>query len=181
MTNFGEVNTSTGLNEQAILGINNFRKGVTSPSDGSLGTTPTVPTLLFSATNDLLSINRLMPTNWDRTVDVQLILFWALAAVQLNGDTLDVTVDYTVPIFSIGGTGPDKTSTQVTGQLTAVTGELAIADPYSMSITLPRADADNPYTSTDAYAFEIEFHLTNVTGVASAHFSGACIQYERLH
>jgi len=122
-----------------------------------------------------------MPFNWDRTVDVQLVLEWALASVQINNDTLDVTADYTVPLLNTAASGVDKASTQVTGQITAVTGRLAIADTYQMSINLARADATNPYTSANALGFAVEFHLTNVTGVASAHFLGGCINYERLH
>ncbi|MCK5643530.1 MAG: hypothetical protein KAJ19_22205 [Gammaproteobacteria bacterium] len=181
MTHFGEVPSDTEMTDQVIIATNNFRKGATSPADGTLGTTPTVPTLLFAATNELLSGIAVMPFNWDRTVDVDLILLWALAAGQTNGDLLDVTVDYTVPRFNTGGVGPGKVSTQVTGQITAITGQLAIGDPYQMVIPLARADANNPYTSLDAFAFALEFHLTNVTGIASAHFLGACIAHIREH
>lgn len=181
MTAFGAVQSDTVLTEQLVIGVNNFRKGATAPADSTIGTTPTVPALLFSATNELLSIGSLMPLNWDRTVDVDLILVWALAAVQLNLDTLDVTVDYVVPLYNTGGAGPAKASTQVTGQVTAVTGELAIGDPYAMTIPLNRADATNPYTSADTVGFAFELHLTNVTGVASANFLGACINYAGAH
>ena len=140
-----------------------------------------MPTLLFAATNELLTVGALMPFNWDRTVDVQLVLNWALAAVETNGDTLDITADYTVPLLNTATSGVDKTSTQVTGQITAITGRLAIADTYQMTINLARADATNPYTSTDALGFAVEFHMTNTTGVGSAHFLGGCINYERLH
>jgi hypothetical protein len=181
MTLAGDVLSNQALSDQIVLGINNFRKGVTAPADGTLGTTPTTPTLLFAATNELLTVGTVMPFNWDRTVDVTLVLWWSLAAVEVNGDTLDVTVDYTVPLDNTGAAGPDKASTQVTGQITAVTGRLAVADVYRMDIPLARADANNPYTSADAMGFVLEMHLTNVTGVASAHFLGACIGYERLH
>ena len=52
MTAFGAVTSNTVLSDQLILGINNFRKGVTAPADGTLGTTPTVPTILFALTAD---------------------------------------------------------------------------------------------------------------------------------
>lgn len=179
MTAFGAVPSNRALNEQLVLGVNNFRKGATAPTDSTIGTTPTVPALLFAATNELLSTGTLMPFNWDRTVDADLVLVWALAAAQVNLDTLDVTVDYVVPLYNTGGAGPAKASTQVTGQITAVTGELAIGDMYQMVIPLARADATNPYTSDETVGFAFELHLTNVTGVASANFLGACINYER--
>ena len=180
MTLAGAVVSNTPLTEQIVLGANNFRKGATAPADGTLGTTPTTPTVLMANTAELLTVGTLMPTNWDRTVDVTLFLIWALASVQLNGDTLDATINYTVPLLNAGGTGPGKASSQVTGQITAITGQLAIGDTYAMPIALARGDATNPYTSADAIAFVLEFGLTNITGVASAHFLGACIEYERL-
>lgn len=179
MTAFGDVLSNTALTRQIVFGINNFRKGVTAPADGTLGTTPTVPTILFAATNELLTVGSLMPFNWDRTVDATLFLSWALASAETNGDTLDITIDYTVPIVNSTGSGPGKASTQLTSQTTVTTGNgLAVGDVYSMTATLASADATNPFTSSNAIGFAIEFHLTNTTGVASAHFLGACIQYE---
>ena len=179
MTLAGDVISNTALSDSIPLGINNFRKGVTAPADGTLGTTPTTPTLLFANVAELLTVGAVMPDNWDRTVDINLQLFWSLAAVQTNLDTLDLTVDYTVPRL-VGAAGPGKASTQVTGQVTAVTGRLAIGDPYQMTIALARADATNPYTAADAVGFIWEIHLTNVAQVASAHLLGGRIDYERL-
>ena len=181
MTTAGQVLSNTPLSDQVVLGINNFRKGITAPADGTLGTSPTVPTILFALAAERLAGGVIMPFNWDRTVDVDLVLLWALAAVETNLDELDVVMDYTVPRINTGGVGPGKTSTQVTGQIIAITGELAIGDPYQMVIPLARADANNPYTSTDALGFAFEFGLANVLEVASAHFLGGCINYERLH
>lgn len=180
MTNFGEVNNSTPLTDQIVLGITNFRKGVTAPVDSTLGTTPTTPTVLFANINELLTIGTTMPSNWDRTVDATLILFWSLAAVETNGDTWDIDCNYTVPLVNSGGSGPGKASTLVQGTITAVTGQLAIGDSYEMSLAIPSADATNPFTSTDAFGFVLEIGPTNLTGVASCHFIGACIVYERL-
>ena len=46
-----------------------------------------------------------------------------------------------------GGAGPGTASTPVTGQITAVTGRLAIGDTYQMTIPLNRNDATNPYNT----------------------------------
>ena len=181
MTAFGDVAANEALSEQIVLGINNFRKGVTAPADGTLGTTPTTPTILFASTLERLTVGVLMPFNWDRSVDVDLVLLWSLAVAETNADTLDVTVDYVVPIENSTGNGPNKASTQVTGQITATTGNgLAIGDVYAMTISLNRNDATNPYAST-GIGFVFELGLTNTTGVASAHFLAACIAYERSH
>lgn len=179
MTAAGAVLSDTLLTEQLILGVNNFRKGVTAPADGTLGTTPTVPTILFALAAERLAAGALMPFNWDRSVDVDLILVWALAAVETNLDTLDVVVNYTVPTLA-GGAGPAKVSTQVTGQITAVTGRLAIGDVYSMTIPLNRNDATNPYVSV-GLGFAFEFGLSNILQIGTAHFLGGCVAYERSH
>jgi hypothetical protein len=50
-----------------------------------------------------------------------------------------------------------------------------------MVIPLSGGDATNPYTSDNTVGFAFEFHLTNVIGVASANFLGACVNYERAH
>ena len=56
MTLFGAVGSASALSDQLILGLNDFRNGATSPANGTLGTTPTVPTKLFAATNELIAV-----------------------------------------------------------------------------------------------------------------------------
>ncbi len=180
--NSGEVLTNVALASQVSLGINNFRKGVTAPADGTLGTTPTTPTILFALAAERLAAGVIFPVDMDRTVDAQIVLIWALAAGETNLDALDVTLDYTIPIIGTTGAGPGKASTGATGQIIVTTAEgLAIGDTYSMSINLPRADATNPYTSANAVGLSFEFGLTNVVGVASAHFLAGRLAYERNH
>lgn len=181
MTAFGEVASNELLTRQLIFNIDQFRKGVTAPTDVTIGTTPTIPALRFAATNELVSLFVLMPINWDRTVDVQLLLTWSLAAGQINGDVLNITLDYVAPDELTTGAGAAKASTQVTGSITVTTGNgLAAGDIYQLIITLPRADATNPYTGTEI-GFGLEFHLTNVTGVASADLLSGCFTFEALH
>jgi uncharacterized protein involved in outer membrane biogenesis len=155
-----------------------FRKGATAPTDVTIGTTPTVPALLFDATGELVSLYHSLPQDLDTGHDVILRLQWSLAAVQLNGDTLDVTCDYTAPTLT-GGAGIAKTSTQITGQFTCVTGRLAIGDLYTMDLTVPFGDATNPLASAVGVAFE--FHLTNTTGVAACHLVDGDFIYEGLY
>jgi len=165
------------LDRQIILTTTQFRKGATAPSDVTIGTTPTIPALRFAATNELLSILQVMPFNWDKTQDIELILIWSLVSTEINGDAISITVDYTATQFQATGEGIAKTSTQITDDLAVTTGEgLAIGDLYSHSITIAENDATNPLADADAVALEI--HLTNLTGVASVDLVGACFNYK---
>ena len=93
----------------------------------------------------------------------------SLVNVQLNLDTLDITCDY-VAVTTTTADGFAKTSTQITGQVTTVTGRLAIGDLYQMTLSFASGDATNPL-STSVLAIAVEIHLTNVTGVAAAHLA----------
>lgn len=183
MTLLRDVAGNTPLANQLILDLVNFRKGVTSPTDSTIGTSPVTPTLLFAATNELVSTFLVMPpTNWDRTVDCTLVLIWALSVAETNGDVLSVTLDYTVPLKNTTGSGPGKASTQVLGTTTVTTADgLAAEDVYTTNMVLPSADATNPFTSDDAQGFSLELHLTNTVGVGAAHLLGGCVAYEMTH
>ncbi len=164
MSHFGEVLSSDELVRTLHLSGEQFRKGVTAPTDVTIGTTPTVPALRFAATNELVSLYHSLPDEMDRTVDLIIRAQFSLVSVQLNGDTSDWTMDYTAPT-EVTAEGIAKASTQITASFTAVTGRLAIGDMYEMDFTLAAADATNPLGSAIGVAFEI--HLTNTTGVAS--------------
>lgn len=177
MSAFGEVASDQALTRFLHLSGDQFRKGATAPTDVTIGTTPTVPALRFAATNELASLYHSLPDEMDKTIDLTFRLQWSLAAVQLNGDTLDVTCDYTATTLTTAE-GIAKTSTQITGQFTAVTGRLAIGDLYFMDMTMAAADATNPLTNAIGIAFEI--HLTNTTGVASCDLIDGDFIFEAL-
>lgn len=183
MTLFGQVNTSTVLQRSIILTIDDFRKGATAPADATIGTTPTIPALLFNATNELLSAHVVMPINWDKDVDISLDFVWSLSSGQTNNDVLSITVDYVTIRKNTTGAGIGKTSTQNTPTL-AITTEngLAIGDIYTMSTTLSGANGDNGYSGGDnSTGFCFEFHLTNLTGVVDIHFISGCINFTALN
>lgn len=166
-----------------ILTLDDFRKGVTAPTDATAGTTPTIPVLLFNATNELLSFSTVMPANWDKSKDCSLAFILGLASAQSNNDTLDMTVDYVTIKKNTTGAGVAKTSTQLTPSIdvTTATG-LAIGDVYVISMVLAAADSDNGFALDDeAIAFCAELHLTNVTEVADIHLISGCINYESLY
>lgn len=177
MSHFGEILSTTLVTRTLHLSGDQFRKGATAPTDATLGTTPTVPALLFDATNELASLYHSLPTEADLTVDMTLRLQFSLSSIQVNADTCDFTCDYTAPTL-VTAEGIAKTSTQVTGQFTAVTGRLAVGDVYVMDITFAAADATNPLASAVGLAFEI--HLTNVTGVADVHLLDGDLIYQAI-
>jgi hypothetical protein len=180
MTAFGAILSSQALSEQIIITANQFRSGVTAPSDVTIGTTPTVDALQFAATNELVSTFFPLPFNMDRTIDPALVLIWSLAATEVNNDQLSITLDYTAPIELSTGDGVAKASTQLTDDLTVTTANgLAIGDIYTQAFSFAVADATNPLAN--AIGLAIEFHLTNLVGVAVADLIGACLAYEREH
>lgn len=181
MTLFGEIPSDKDLERAITLNLVNFRKGATAPADVTIGTSPVVPALRFSAVNQLLSLSQPMPiTNWNRGVDIDILLIWSLVNAQVNNDQLSVTMDYNAWQTQATGQGASKTSTQLTNNLSVITAEgLAIEDLYAQQFTLATGDATNPLTNADGVAFEI--HLTNLTGVAAADLMCACIHYNAAH
>lgn len=180
MTTAGAVVSSTALTRSLHLTGDGFRRGATAPTDVTIGTTPTIGALRFAATNELASVYASLPANIDLSQPITLRLQWALAALETNATTLDVTCDYTRTLANSTGNGPGKASTQVTGQVTVTTGNgLAAGDVYVMDIVFAVGDATNPLANAIGLALEI--HLTNTTGVASADLLDADLIYEALY
>ncbi len=176
MTLFRDVPGNTNLNRQFIIPAINLGKGVTSPTNNTRGTTPGVDVLTFANVLELARDEFTMPIDWDNgTFDI--IYEWALVAVQVNNDTLDVTTNYLAwEDEDSSGNSILKTFTALTSQVTVTTAKgLAIGDVYRMRDTVLAADANNPLANVNGFAFEL--HLTNVTGVASADLISVCISY----
>lgn len=180
MAKFGEVDTERVLDRSVVLTIDDFRLGAMGPTNVTVGTTPTVAGLRFDAVGELLSVEVIMPRDWDRTGNAILHLNWALNEVESDGDSLDITVDYIVGRDFSTGSGPTKPSTQLLISRAVTTAEgLALNDLYSTEAVLDANDANNPFT--DGSIFIFEFHLTNVIGVSEAVFLGGCVHYEALY
>ena len=172
------VMSTYGHLERALhLSGDQFRKGATAPTDVTIGTTPTIPALLFNATNELASLYHSLPADADLTQDIILRLQFSLSSIEVNLDTCDFTCDYTA-VTLVTAEGIAKASTSVTGQFTAVTGRLAVGDLYEMDITFTAGDATNPLATAIGIAFEI--HMTNVTGVADIHLIDGDFIYTAL-
>lgn len=173
------IDSARSVAGQILIDIGVFKRGVNAPAITDLGTSPTVPTLLFTLTNQVVSGTVLFPIDLDRTRNIFFILEFALATTQTAGDVLDIAADYIV-VGHGSGNGYLKTSTHVTSSV-AVSAEdgLSEGDVYHVEFELQHDDADNPLLDTEAVAFE--FHMDNITDVASIHFVGACISYFDAH
>ncbi len=181
MSTFGEVLSNTPLTRQLIVALAELGMGPTAPTEVDVGTTPQVEGLLFNAVGETVSMFVQMPTNWDRTVDVELVLAIELADAEVNGDVLDLVIDYVVPIRNSSGNGIAKTSTQITPTLTVTTANgLVAGDAYEVRATFASGDATNPFTDANAVGFGIDPHLGNLIGVGAFHLFSACIVYEAL-
>jgi len=166
----------TDLKRTARFGVANFRKGGTAPTDATIGTTPTIPVLLFDATNELITLTFIVPSDMNARVDFTLDLHFALIQTETNGTTADGTIDY-ISLDSDQGQLYTKTSTQITASTTVTTAKgLATATGYIMSFTIDADDSNNPAALTNGEMI-FEFHLTNVTGVNAIHATGARINY----
>ena len=175
----GGVLSDTPLTRSIHLAGDQFRKGATAPADVTIGATPTINALRFAATNELASVYASLPAEVDLSQTITLRMQWALAAGEVNNDTLDITCDYTAVVERVTASGPGKASTQRTGIVTVTTGEgLAAGDVYVMDITFLAGDATNPLAN--AVGLAIEIHLTNTTGVASADLIDADLIYTAL-
>lgn len=178
---FGNVASNVALSRSLTLQASDFGRGVTAPTDATIGTTPTVQVVLFDAILELANVNITLPVDVDPSVDMQLVLVVALSATETNGDTLDWTCDYVTNSQNTTGDGPAKTSTQITASTTVTTGNgLAIGDVYTVTLTFDSGDATNPVDGTTT-ALNAEIHLTNVTGVGEIHVIGADLNYEASH
>lgn len=176
MSEFGEVDTRTVLDKQIIIPINNFRRGVTAPSNQVIGVSPTVPVLRFSKVEELASFFLFMPVDWNRG-NVKLELIFALVNNQIDGDTLDMACDYVAVLANAISAGVTKTSTTVNGQTVCTTGGgLAIGDIYTLQFSQPAADVNNPLLNAIGVGFEIR--MTDVIKVTAMDLLSACVLYE---
>lgn len=180
MTDFGAVLSSVPLiRSPGHVGVETLRKGSTAPTDVLVGTTPSVPALLFDATAELVSGSFELPSTYDGG-DVVFTLYGALVNVQLNGDVWSWNVDYLAVTPGTTGEGITKASTNLTPTRTITTGEgLAIDDVYDLAFTFGAGDATNPL-STDVKIIVFEMSLANLTGVAAIHAIHATVEFDGL-
>jgi len=174
-------NNSKGTIRKTRFGVNNLQKGSTAPTDALIGTTPSVAALLFDATNELISFNLIPPEDMDLRKDFTIDVHFALVNAQVNSDVASGTIDY-ISFDSAANEVLTKTSTQITASETITTaGGLAIDTAYVMQFTVDVSDATNPIEDLVNGQIAFEFHLTNLTGVAAIHVTGAHINYTALY
>ena len=168
MTDFGKVLSSQALTRTLDFGAAEIGQGATAPTEVLVGTSPEVPALLFNATNETATILASFVPEMDLSVNFTVHFLWALVNTEIDADELAMTLDYIVFLENTTGSGLTKTSTQVlaTQQVTTANG-LAINDVYDLDVAIAFDDATNPFAGAAGIA--IEFHLTNLTGVAAIH------------
>ncbi len=180
MGDFGDVAVDQALTRSVHLSGDQFRKGVTAPTDVFIGATPRIPALRFDAVAELASLYVALPADMDRSQNAILRIQFALIAAPSDGATLDATCNYTAALANSTGSGPAKASTSITGQTTVTTANgLATGDVYTMDITFVAADGTNPLANAVGIAFEI--NLTNITGVIGMDVIDGNLIYEALY
>lgn len=180
MSDFGAVGSNTSLLRTIHFSGGELGRGVTQPTDVTIGTSPEVPALLFDAVAETAAIMVRFSPDMDRSTDMTLRLLWSLVAGQSDTDQLDVTIDYVAVTTGTTALGPSKASTQIlaTQQVTTAEG-LATDDVYQMDITIAAADATNPLAAASGIA--LEMHLTNLVEVAAIHLLDADLEYAALY
>lgn len=173
---WGSVLSSVAIQREVTIRANTAKKGVTAPSDTTIGTTPTITVVQFSAVAQTISAYISFPADMDKTAAMSIHLEWGLAVGETNGDSMDWTIDYTVPIEGTTGAGIAKTSTQITGSTTVTTAAgLAAGDVYTTELTVTPGDATNP--TANGRGIAIELHMTNLTGVGTVNLHAVHLHY----
>ena len=156
------TNTGTITSRSQHIGLTEVRKGVTAPTDTTIGTSPAVAGLLFDAVNEVYQVQFMIPDDWDGVHDAILDLYVALNAAETAGDTIAFTGDYVAASF--GADAVSKTSTQLLVTETVLVGCAGVGCLYKIIFTFDHADSDNPLAVEDIVIIDI--HRTNVTNVA---------------
>lgn len=151
------------------LPLNLWTKGATPPTDATIGSSPATPAWLLDAVGESAVIKVKVPAGYSADADVKLRLAFALNVSETANDDLDITADVRV-VEPNSNEALDGTSTQYTGTVD-IGSNTAQYSVHEVEIDLTYNDATNPIAAGDWIA--IEFHLTNVTGVAAALFLGA--------
>jgi len=172
-----EAVRNTNFRRQLVLTGDDVQKGGTSPTDITIGTTPTIGALRFDSITELGSTYQILPFDVDLTKDINLFLVQSLVVPEANGDTVDWTMDYVATIInspSTGGIAEVNSTVTASTKITNPKGK-AIGDIYVTQLVIPAEDRLNPLKNANGLAMEI--HLTNTTGVGSIHLIGACLDY----
>ena len=176
MADFGDVSSTQTLTRQVSIAGSAFIGGATPPTGATIGSTPTVPALLFDAVAETATLTIELPPDMDLTVDPTLEIVCALVSTETNNDVLSWSYDYVAVQKEVTGKGPVQTSTTATSTTTVTTANgLAIGDVYGAQLVIDASDATNPLSAAELIVVEI--HLTNITGVASIHVIAGHLHY----
>lgn len=166
------------MRRSITLTMEDFFLGVNAPVPVTLGTTPTIHALRYSATIEKASTHMFLPWDLDPNNRIGLHMEFALIDVQSPGDSLDVTVDYIIMAPETPGAGPGKANTTllVSEEVTVEKGANPL-DIYRLTTFIEPDDATNPFWLDRRMNIALELHLTNTTGVARADLISTCLCY----
>ena len=151
---------------QRELPLESWTLGGTGPAAATKGTTPAVPGLRFTATNQKITRLVRVPAGFSGLDDVKIRVEMVLNQAESVGDDINLTLNYEVRAVgeAFGGT-----SSSVTGT-TDVGSNNADGKRHTVEFTLPFDDADNPIAAGDLIA--VEMTLTNTTTIGDVLFVG---------
>ena len=182
MANFGEAVSDQPMSqivEAPALALSKL--GGPGATDVVIGST-FIPAVLVTANTQILSGRIIGVPQWDRTEDVTIIVAVGLDALEVNNDTWDIDFDY---IFAESGVAADadlnKTVTSLTPTLTVTTAEGLIDETlYSLSFTLDRNDANNPYVSATGGGFGFALNQRIGSVITSMNIIAIAIEFPIL-
>lgn len=165
------------------LRLADFHLGSTPPTANTVGTTPAIGALRFDATAETANIYIAMPPDWDKAQNCAFELHCALTTTEDDADAISWDYNYVAIQDRTTGQGATQTSTGSALGISVTTANgLATGDVYVLSKNLVRTNAQNGWSVGDAtVAFQIEFHLTNLTGVAAIDLLGGRLTYTKLY
>ncbi len=181
MGDFGDITADETLLGLIGVSASEMGRGGTAPADVTIGTTPAVPALRFSATNQTIDFSFIIRQDWDFSVNPSFALLCNLVTNETNLDQINWTFDYVVTRPGTTGNNLAKTSTQLTWStvLTTALG-LTAPDQYVSIVTIDRDDASNPIAS-GAVQIGGALHLTNTDDVSSIDVSAAELVYTKVY
>ncbi len=105
------------------------------------------------------------PQEWDAPSDVTVLVVLALAATQINNDTLDLDFVYTFTVPGGGAAGDmGRAATTITPRLTVTTaGGLVDESLYELSFALDRGDVANGYADATSGCFSFQINTATAS------------------
>lgn len=176
----GDIVFDNRFQDVEIPGVQLSKLGGPGATDVIVGTNLT-PAVLMNAPGQILSARAFGPVigDWETTRDVTVNIILALDALQINLDTLDIDFRYQFVRSGLAALADlNKAATALNPQLTVTTVEGLIDETaYSLSFTLDRSDATNPYIGELDGGFGFDFNIDAGSTISAINVIGVIFQY----